>query len=124
MARRPLPGVLAWCSEPRLMKSAATNRSLSRCGWRVLARELRVAAVEDVLDDVAAGLVRGVPARADRDVGDAGVAHVVGAVPADGVADLDRGARAIALVAGGVRAVVPHTVLHVDEPGEIGRASW
>ncbi len=67
---------------------------------------------------LAGHLVVRVPARAHRHVEDARVDDVVGVVPADGVAQLDGGAGAVRLVAGGVGAVVEHPVLHVDEPGE------
>ena len=73
----------------------------------------------DVVGDaVARHLVGRVPARADADVERAGVDHVMGIVPADEIAELDRGPGAEGFVAGGVGAVEVDAVLHVDEPGK------
>src|SRR5438093_743222 len=94
------------------------HRFFGRRERRGLGEQRLIAPVEQILHDVAAELVAGVPARAHRDVRHPGIEHVVRVVPADGLAELDRCARAIALVAGGVGAVVPHAVLHVDEPRE------
>ena len=91
---------------------------LRRREEHLLREQLSIAAVEEVLDHVAAHLVRRVPARADRHVGHARIEHVVGPVPPDRVAQLDGGARAKRLVARRVRAVVEHAVLHVDQAGE------
>ena len=67
---------------------------------------------------LAGHLVVRMPARAHGHVEDTRVDDVVGGVPADGVAQLDGGAGAVRLVAGGVGAIVEHPVLHIDEPGE------
>ena len=69
-------------------------------------------------DRVARHLVGRVPARADRHVERPRVEDGVRPVPADRVAELDGGARPVGLVAGGVRAVVEHPVLDVDEARE------
>ena len=94
------------------------HRLLGRGEGRVLTEQLLIAAVEQVLDDVAAHLVGRVPARAHRHVGHARIEHAVRRVPTQGLAQLDRGARPVRLVAGRVRPVVQHPVLHVDQPGE------
>ena len=69
-------------------------------------------------DRVARHLVGRVPAWTDRHVERPRIEDRMRAVPADRVAELDGGARPVALVAGGVRAVVEHAVLHVDEARE------
>ena len=69
-------------------------------------------------DRVARHLVGRVPARPDRHVEGPRVEDGVRPVPPNRVTELDGGARPIALVAGGVGAVVEHAVLHVDEARE------
>ena len=67
---------------------------------------------------LAGHLVLRVPARPHGHVEHARVEHVARLVPADGAAQLDRGAGAVGLVPGGVGAVVEKPPLHVDEARE------
>src|SRR4029450_14148263 len=83
-----------------------------------LGEQLGVAAVEQVVHDVAAHLVRRVHARPHLDVRHAGVQQVVGVVPADRGPQLNGGPGSVGLVSGRVGAIVQHAVLEVDEPGE------
>ena len=94
------------------------HRLFRRRQRRLLPQQLGVATVQQVLDHVAAHLVRRIPARADGDIRHARVDDVLRRVPAERLAQLDRGARAERLVACRVRAVVQHSILHVDEPRE------
>ena len=75
-------------------------------------------ALDHHLDVVAGDFVGRIPARPDGDIERAGVDHVMRVVPAQRVADFDRGAGAIGLVAGRVGAVVQQPVLHIHQAGE------
>ena len=74
--------------------------------------------LEVVGNAVARHLVGRIPARTDGDIQRPGIEHRMRVVPADDRSQLDRGARPIGLVAGGIGTVEEGTVLQIDKAGE------